>query len=155
PRGSRVRTLPRAVLARRQHMLIPVEARPGFGGVCWPHAAARSPRATPPGTLGGIRPVRKRLVLSAAAVASLATAMAFALWPRSDPVTRANCDRLRPGMTRQEVESILGPPGDYRTGRGETRWGGDVWMPDTEPIGPTRAGNNSKFLTVWVGDSAL
>uniref|UniRef100_A0A7C2JYW7 Outer membrane protein assembly factor BamE n=1 Tax=Schlesneria paludicola TaxID=360056 RepID=A0A7C2JYW7_9PLAN len=28
----------------------------------------------------------------------------------ADPVTRANFDRLKPGMTRAEVEAVLGPP---------------------------------------------
>ncbi len=41
---------------------------------------------------------------------------AFVLWPRQPRVTRENCGRIRQGMTRAEVEALLGPPGDYRTG---------------------------------------
>ena len=41
---------------------------------------------------------------------------AVALWPRADPITQENCDRIRKGMTLAEVEAILGPPGDYRNG---------------------------------------
>jgi hypothetical protein len=52
-----------------------------------------------------------------AGLAALAGAAALALWPRADRVTRANFDRIRVGMSRAEVEAILGPPGDYRTGR--------------------------------------
>jgi hypothetical protein len=41
------------------------------------------------------------------------------LWLRPNPalrITHENCDRIRAGMTRAEVEAILGPPGDYTTG---------------------------------------
>jgi hypothetical protein len=56
------------------------------------------------------------LKLVAAVVAVLATGLAFALWPRPDWITEANCARLREGMSRAEVEAILGgPAGDYRT----------------------------------------
>jgi hypothetical protein len=69
---------------------------------------------------------------------------AMVLWPWEDRVTRANYDRFQIGMTREEVEAILGLPGDYSTGpslfrtltfdRGEpsseggapTYWGGDT-----------------------------
>jgi hypothetical protein len=46
----------------------------------------------------------------------LAGGAAFALWPRPNRVTEENCDRIREGMSREEVEAILGPPGDYTTG---------------------------------------
>ncbi len=43
---------------------------------------------------------------------------AFVLWPRpTHPVIRyENYERIRNGMSRAEVEALLGPPGDYRTG---------------------------------------
>jgi hypothetical protein len=34
---------------------------------------------------------------------------AFVLWPRLNRVTRENFARIHPGMTRAEVEAILGP----------------------------------------------
>jgi hypothetical protein len=40
----------------------------------------------------------------------------FVLWPRPDRITQENCDRIKEGMSFAEVEAILGPPGDYRTG---------------------------------------
>jgi hypothetical protein len=40
----------------------------------------------------------------------------FVLWPRADRLARENYERVRRGMSRPEVEAILGPPGDYRTG---------------------------------------
>jgi hypothetical protein len=42
-------------------------------------------------------------------------------WPRPDRATEENFDRLQPGMSRAEVEAILGPPGDYRSGETTTR----------------------------------
>jgi hypothetical protein len=39
---------------------------------------------------------------------------ALLVWPQPDQVTQENFDRIRKGMNRAEVESILGPPGDYR-----------------------------------------
>ena len=41
---------------------------------------------------------------------------AFMAWPRPDRITRENFDRVTTGMSRSEVEAILGPPGDYRSG---------------------------------------
>jgi hypothetical protein len=37
------------------------------------------------------------------------------LWPQPSLVTLPNFCRVREGMSRAEVEAILGPPGDYRT----------------------------------------
>jgi hypothetical protein len=42
---------------------------------------------------------------------------AVTLWPPSaSRITRENFNRIVSGMSRAEVEAILGPPGDYRTG---------------------------------------
>jgi hypothetical protein len=62
---------------------------------------------------------RRKLLLLLAGLAVLAVGVVV-LWPRTDRITRENYDRIQPGMTRAEVEAILGPPGDYRTGLGET-----------------------------------
>jgi hypothetical protein len=65
--------------------------------------------------------VRKhRWKLLALAGLALASVMAFALWPRPSRVTRATYDRIKAGMSRAEVEAILGPPGDYSSG--PTKW---------------------------------
>jgi hypothetical protein len=62
------------------------------------------------------------------------------LWPRpSSRITRENFERIRPGMTRNEVEAILGPPDDYRTGLGESDFGDDSashWVRDGTPFPP-------------------
>jgi hypothetical protein len=57
-----------------------------------------------------------RWVLAGLAVLLLAVG-GFVLWPRPNRVARENFDRIREGMTRAEVEAILGPPGDYQTVR--------------------------------------
>jgi hypothetical protein len=35
--------------------------------------------------------------------------------PEQDRITPANFERIQRGMTRAEVEAILGPPGDFQT----------------------------------------
>jgi hypothetical protein len=60
---------------------------------------------------------RKWLVVLTGLLAVL-TAGSLVLWPRADRITQENLDRIREGMSRARVESILGgPPGDYRTVR--------------------------------------
>jgi hypothetical protein len=51
------------------------------------------------------------------ALAAIITAVALYITsPRRPMASQADCDRLQVGMTRAEVEQILGgPPGDYRT----------------------------------------
>jgi hypothetical protein len=36
--------------------------------------------------------------------------------PTNPHITQVNFERIKKGMTRREVEAILGPPGDYRSG---------------------------------------
>jgi hypothetical protein len=55
-----------------------------------------------------------RWVLAGLAVLLLAVGT-FALWPRPDRITRENFDRIKAGMSLEEIEAILGPPGDYTT----------------------------------------
>jgi hypothetical protein len=47
--------------------------------------------------------------------------MALVFWPRPDVsrATAANWGRIHDGMTINEVEEILGPPGDFRTNKTE------------------------------------
>jgi hypothetical protein len=62
--------------------------------------------------------VRRRKLLVALAVGLVGLAAA-ALWPRTPRAERITLDnyyRIDASMTRAEVEAILGPPGDYRTG---------------------------------------
>ncbi len=57
-----------------------------------------------------------------AGLLALAGVGAFALWPRPERVTRENYERIQNGMNRAEVEAVLGPPGDYRTGPTRVYW---------------------------------
>jgi hypothetical protein len=62
--------------------------------------------------------MRKReLLVVLASLAVLVAAGVVVLWPRGEPdrITQANFDRIHEGMTRAEVETLLGPPGDHRT----------------------------------------
>jgi hypothetical protein len=43
------------------------------------------------------------------------------LWPRAERIIRENYDRIRMGMNWTEVADVLGPPGDFTTGR--------IWPP--------------------------
>jgi hypothetical protein len=58
--------------------------------------------------------IRKWILLGA--LAALLAGGRVALLPRPSRITPENCHHLKSGMTRAEVEAILGPPGDYRTG---------------------------------------
>jgi hypothetical protein len=60
--------------------------------------------------------VRRRKLLALVGLAVVAGVAAFALWPQPNRITRENCARIRKGMSRAEVEAILGPPGDYTSG---------------------------------------
>jgi hypothetical protein len=61
-------------------------------------------------------PPKLRWLLAGLALVTLGV---FVLWPRPGRITRESFQWLRVGMSRPELEAILGPPGDYRTGVGE------------------------------------
>jgi hypothetical protein len=59
---------------------------------------------------------RRQLLFSFSASLAVALVVAWLLWPRT-AITRENAAMIRPGMTRGEVEAILGgPPRDETTG---------------------------------------
>jgi hypothetical protein len=88
-----------------------------------------------------IETARRRKWLAALGVLLVGT-VAFAPWPQlpADRVTRENYDRIEKGMSRAEVEALIGPPGDYRTGPS-----GIVSM--TIYCGPSKG-----KLEAWAGD---
>jgi hypothetical protein len=47
----------------------------------------------------------------------IAAVLAWPQWPQPDRVTLENFDRINDGMSRTEVEAILGPQGTTRVGR--------------------------------------
>jgi hypothetical protein len=59
---------------------------------------------------------RKTFGVAAIGFVALIVAAAVALRSRQDRITLENYRRIRVGMSRTEVEAILGPPGNYSTG---------------------------------------
>ncbi len=93
----------------------------------------------------------KRYLLAVLALAALAVASTRVLWPQRDRVTQENIDRIQAGMSRAEVEAILGPLGDHRTGptkrrRLEILTRGYEWPPGVTPI------SNRTSREQWAGD---
>jgi hypothetical protein len=73
----------------------------------------------------------------AAVVAGVLFVGVFAIHTRSPRITCANFDRIRNGMTRAQVESIVGPPGDFTTGRLVFDPGSIPWPPISRCSGET------------------
>ena len=59
---------------------------------------------------------RRTLLVALVGLAVVVAAGAVALWPRPERITRENFARLKFGMSRAEVEAILGSPGEFSTG---------------------------------------
>jgi hypothetical protein len=102
-----------------------------------------------------------RWVLAGLAVAlvALLSAGEILLHPPPNRVTKTNCDRVLRSMTLAEVEAILGPPGDYRTGRGTTRTFVNTWDANWPPVDDSPARSQGiewprYGQVVWISDSA-
>jgi SmpA / OmlA family len=91
--------------------------------------------------------LRWGLVLAGLAVACIALAVVaigaglLVTLPQTDRITEENFDQIRNGMTRAQVEAILGPPGDYTTGpvkivfiSGTSAVSQDLWLSDNLAI---------------------
>jgi hypothetical protein len=109
--------------------------------------------------------MRKWRLLGVTAAVLLVPTSAFMLWPRPSRVTRESCDRIREGMSRAEVETIVGPPGDYRAGPTGAAFDYDFHLADI-PMGttgdkltPWDGGNNwppaGATQAEWAGDTAV
>jgi hypothetical protein len=99
-----------------------------------------------------------------AGLAVVAAAGAVVLWPGAERITEANFERIKQGMSRAQVEAILGPPGDYRSGHGATNYGraygrdvmGWVVDPDVHPYPPpswSKIPEGPHNWGYWHGDS--
>ena len=60
--------------------------------------------------------MRRRTLLRALAIAALALAGALMLWTQPPAITQELAYRIHEGMTRTDVEALLGAAGDYSTG---------------------------------------
>jgi hypothetical protein len=90
---------------------------------------------------------RWKLQGTLAVVVALAASGAFAVRSQPRRFTYDNCERIEDGMSRAEVEAMLGPPGDYRTGPSD--------LPDAyEILCRLRRGGmrHHKMSTTWRAD---
>jgi hypothetical protein len=81
------------------------------------------------------------VVLAGLAVVGAALAgkmLALELRARPDRITRENLARIKEGMSRGEVEAILGPPGDYSSGPVDFAGSGRSRPPDELVFTPGR-----------------
>jgi hypothetical protein len=96
--------------------------------------------------------LQRRKLLVALAVSAVVVAVGlFVLWPRTDRITRENYERIKEGMSRAEVESLLGAPGDYRTGPvgyQTAEYKAAVGRPPSISLRGTKP-------ALWLGDHAL
>jgi hypothetical protein len=65
---------------------------------------------------------RRKVLVALAGLAVVVAVGAFVFWPRPLRIAHENFERIKVGMTRAEVEVILGPPGDYKTGPNKQRY---------------------------------
>jgi hypothetical protein len=95
-------------------------------------------------------PKWKLLATVFVAIAALGAVGARMSWSQPDRITRDNHARIHEGMNRAEVEGILGPPGDYRSG--------PVEYHDLQLLAGSRAGSSfgSDFpaeTEKWLGET--
>jgi hypothetical protein len=88
------------------------------------------------------------VVLAVLAVVIAAGVGAILFWPRQSRVTLENFDRITVGMSRAEVEAILGPPRDYSTG--PLQYAGRSLQMFGGSRGTHRTGSYEPFATVGV-----
>jgi hypothetical protein len=110
---------------------------------------------------------RRTLFVALAGLAVVLAVGVVVLWPsQPNRITQENCDRIKEGMSRAEVEAILGPPGDYRTGPGETGHGSTgnmFWTPEQIPdvargtdwSKVSQSPDASGLWAMWFSDSAM
>ena len=77
----------------------------------------------------------RKLIVALAGLAVVVAVGAVVLWPQTERITPENCDRIRVGMARAEVEQMLGgPPGYYAAGPLTLPVGFNLEAPWTSPV---------------------
>jgi hypothetical protein len=108
---------------------------------------------------------RRKLLVALVGLAVVVTVgvVVFLSEPPSQ-ITRENFEHIHRGMTREEVDAILGPPGDHRTSRGENyspvKAGPATWQADPDEYWPGLATWHDApaplgehwVRAVWIGD---
>jgi hypothetical protein len=102
---------------------------------------------------------RWKLLVVLAGLAVVVAAGVVVLWPRHERITRENFDRIHEGMSRAEVEAILGPPCDFSTGPlvrvRANRPPNPFSVENFDPITVVGSGDNREELLVWKSDRQL
>jgi hypothetical protein len=95
--------------------------------------------------------MRKWKLLGALAVGLIALIAVGATTyrPRPERISRENYDRIGKGMGREEVEAILGPPGDYSTGPIDIDTSAERWV-DEVPSSPPDAMWHTDTCGLWI-----
>jgi hypothetical protein len=88
-------------------------------------------------------------VVSLALLLGVAARVVFLL-PTNPNITHENFQRIKAGMKREEVEAILGPPGDYRTGP-TAQLSKAAWT--SGPLPPLRWRSDELEISVWTHPS--
>jgi hypothetical protein len=72
---------------------------------------------------------RRKLLVVLTGLAVVVAVGVFVPGPSPEPslVTRENFDRIKGAMSRADVEAMLGPPGDYRTGPEDVAASDGLW----------------------------
>jgi hypothetical protein len=92
---------------------------------------------------------RRTLLVALAGLAVVVAGGAVVLWPRANRVTRENYDRIQIGMSRADVEAVLGPPGLYASG--PLMVGGTVYSDDVATV----MGGERMEEVDWTSDNAI
>jgi len=96
---------------------------------------------------------RRKLLVALAGLAVVVAAGVLVQWPApTSRLTLENLGHLREGMTRAEVEAILGAPGDYSTGQLEF-----VGQPRSVRIEPSKEshGTDGSTYLQWADDAMV
>jgi hypothetical protein len=109
---------------------------------------------------------RRTLLVALAGLAVVVAAGVVTLRAMSDPAARItvkNYNRIREGMSRAEVEGIIGPPGDYTThptygyvgsGPWEPQPGEESWLADEAVIKVQFDGTSKVVRALFSGNIA-